>query len=81
MGTPSDKIKMAFMNALGVSAESDFDSMTYGQTQGWDSVAHMSLVNEIEIAFDIMLSTDDVIGMNCFGKAKEIVARNGVDFT
>jgi acyl carrier protein len=81
MRNPSaEKLKNAFINALGVSPESDFDSMAYGQTPGWDSVAHMHLIAEIEAAFDIMLPTDDVIGMSSFPKAQEIVARNGVNF-
>jgi acyl carrier protein len=75
-----EKLKNAFVNALGVSPDSDFESMAYGQTPGWDSVAHMALISEIETAFDIMLATDDVIGMRNFLKAKEIVARNGVSF-
>ena len=72
-----EKLKNAFITALGVSPDGDFDSLAYGQTPGWDSVAHMTLVAELEAAFDIMLSTDDVIGMSSFSKAKEIVARNG----
>lgn len=75
-----EKLRSAFVSALGVSADSDFESMAYGQTPGWDSIAHMVLISEIETAFDIMLATDDVIGMNSFLKAKEIVARSGVSF-
>ena len=75
-----DKLKTAFINVLGMSPAADFDSMAYGQTLGWDSVAHMALISEIETAFDIMLDTDDVIGMSSFLKAKEILARNGVSF-
>lgn len=81
MGPSSlEKLKNAFINVLGVSPDDDFDLMAYGQTSGWDSVAHMALISEIETAFDIMLATDDVIGMSSFLKAKEVVARNGVSF-
>jgi len=73
-----DKLKNAFVKVLGVSPDSNFESMAYGQTPGWDSVAHMNLIAEIEMTFDIMLATDDVIGMSSFPKAKQIVARNGV---
>ncbi len=73
-----DKLKNAFVKVLGVSPDGDFESMAYGQTPGWDSVAHMNLIAEIEVTFDIMLATDDVIGMSTFPKAKQIVARNGV---
>jgi hypothetical protein len=38
----------------------------------------MRLVAEIESAFDIMLDTEDVIGMSSFGAAKEIVSKYGV---
>ncbi|MGA2967261.1 MAG: hypothetical protein ABSD64_13710 [Terriglobales bacterium] len=76
---PIEKLKTAFVKVLGVSSNGNFESMAYGQTPGWDSVAHMALISEIETAFDIMLATDDVIGMSSFLKAKEIVARNGVD--
>jgi acyl carrier protein len=75
-----EKLKNAFVNVLGVSPDDDFESMAYGRTPGWDSVAHMALIAEIEAAFDIMLATDDVIGMSNFLKAKETVARNGVSF-
>jgi acyl carrier protein len=80
IASPVEKLKNAFITALGVSPDGDFESMAYGQTTGWDSVAHMSLISEIETEFDIMLATDDVIGMSSFRKAKEIIARNGVSF-
>ena len=75
-----EKLKNAFVSVLGVSPHDDFGSMAYGQTPGWDSIAHMALISEIETAFDIMLATDDVIGMSSFLKAQEIVAKNGVNF-
>ena len=75
-----EKLQSAFVMVLGVSPDGDFESIAYGQTPGWDSVAHMALISEIETAFEIMLATDDVIGMSSFLKAKEIVSRSGVNF-
>jgi acyl carrier protein len=77
---PIEELKAAFTSAIGVAPESDFDSVAYGQTDGWDSVAHMGLVAEIENRFDIMLDTDDVIGLNSFPVAKKIVEKYGVAF-
>jgi acyl carrier protein len=75
-----DKLKSAFTTSLGLEPGSTgIESLAYGQTDGWDSVAHMSLVAEIENAFDIMLSTDDVIDLSSFTKARDIVAKYGVD--
>lgn len=69
------KLQLAFVQGLGLTADADFDALAYSKTPEWDSVAHMALVAEIESAFDIMLDTDDVIGMSSYEKACEIVAR------
>ena len=38
----------------------------------------MKLIADIELAFDIMLDTDDVIDMSSFPIARKIVAKYGV---
>ena len=53
------------------------DALAYNKVPQWDSVAHMALVAAIERDFDILISTDDVIDMSSFAKAREIVARYG----
>lgn len=78
--SPTDKLKSAFTNSIGVRPDADWDSVAYGKTDGWDSVAHMALVAEIEGAFDIMMDTDDVIAMSSFPEGKRILAKYGVDF-
>ena len=74
----TDKLKQAFTSALALPAGTDFDTVEYGKTPGWDSVAHMGLIAAIENEFDIMLPTEDVIDMSSFNKAKEIVQKQGV---
>lgn len=81
MPTNADRLKAAFSEALGVAPTANFDELEYAKTRGWDSVAHMRLVSEIENAFDIMLDTDDVIGMSSFRAAKDIVAKYDVDLS
>lgn len=76
--TGLDQLKNAFVAALGIGSDANFDALAYGVTPGWDSVAHMNLVAEIENTFNVMLSTEDVIDMSSFSKAKEIVAKQGV---
>ena len=75
------KLQSAFVTAIGAPQNGDFETLVYAQTNGWDSIAHMTLVNEIEMAFDIMLDTDDVIDMSSFGKAREILGKYGVSFS
>lgn len=80
MNSNLDKLKAAFVEALNTNPNGDFQSLAYGQTAGWDSVAHMALVAAIENQFDIMLSTDEVIDLSSFPKAMEIVSRYDVSF-
>jgi len=75
-----NRLKNAYVEALGVSPASDFETFEYAKTAGWDSVAHMRLVAEIESAFDILLATEDVIGMSSFPKSREILGKYDVNF-
>ena len=73
-------LKAAFVEGLAIPEDTDFDSLEYRGIKEWDSVAHMALVAIIEETFDIMMETDDVIDMSSFLKAKEILAKYGIDF-
>lgn len=76
-----EQLKAVFVEALGIDeATTSWDGLKYRGIPEWDSVAHMQLIGEIEDTFDIMLETDDVIGMNSYSVAKEILVKYGVDF-
>jgi acyl carrier protein len=70
-----ERLKKVFVSALGLSPEVDVGALAYAQHPAWDSVAHMQLVSAIEGEFDIMLDTDDVIGMSSFTEATRIVQK------
>ncbi len=69
------KLKEAFMVALGIDENDVVDTLEYATIKEWDSIAHMKLIAEIEESFDIMIDTDDVIAMSTFKIAKDIVKR------
>ena len=74
MTTTEQKLKEAFSTVINVPITSDFNEVEYGKTNGWDSVAHMALVAEIESQFDIMLDTEDVIDFSSYNKGRQILA-------
>ena len=79
-GIVEEQLKAAFVEALGIDGDStNWEGPSYRGIPEWDSVAHMQLVGEIEDSFDVMLETDDVIGMSSYPLAKEILAKYGVD--
>ena len=80
--TNLEKYNKAFMETLGVT-EAQLPSLQYQGIEAWDSVGHMTLVSALEDAFDIMLDTDDVIGLSSYEKGKEILSSKeeyGVQF-
>lgn len=74
------KLQEIFVESLGIDGDVDFETLEYRGIEEWDSLAHMSLVGEIEDAFDIMLETDDVIDMSSYTRAREILSKYGVSF-
>ena len=76
----NEKILKVFAEALGVDEGVITNELEYNSIPEWDSVAHMSLVAELEEAFDIMLDTDDIIDMSSPVKAREILAKYDVQF-
>lgn len=60
--------------------ENQLPGLKYQQVPLWDSVGHMTLVANLEDAFDIMLETDDIIDFSSYEKGKEILAKYDVDF-
>jgi acyl carrier protein len=80
MKNNENKLVKVFAESLGLNKEVITDNLQYNSIPEWDSVAHMSLISEIEEAFDIMLDTDDIIEMNSPAKAREILAKYNVEF-
>ena len=70
-----DKIKKVFQDIIKVGPGSDRQAIIYGQTPGWDSVAHMALIAALEQEFDCMIDMDDIIDMSSFDKAVTIMRK------
>ncbi len=79
-GSNEEKLKQAFVSAFGINKKTDFDSLEYRGIPQWTSIGHLQLVTEIEKEFDVMLETDDVINLSSYRKAKEILAKHGIQF-
>jgi acyl carrier protein len=74
------KLYSVFSQALQIEPSKVSEDLAYNLTPEWDSVAHMVLVAEIESVFDIMLDTDDILGMSSITKAREILVKYEVNF-
>ena len=72
-------VHSVFVELLNLSEPIDWEAVKYQEVEGWDSLAHMAIVAELEDQLDIMLDTDDIIEMSSVDKAIEILSKYGVD--
>ena len=71
----------SFMTALEVE-QAQLADLVYQGIPAWDSVGHMTLIAEIEDAFDIMMDANDIVDFNSYAKGKEILQQEeyGISF-
>ena len=72
------KLRAAFCEVLLLRPDQVKDETSYDTTKSWDSIAHMALIAAIDTTFDLTMDTDDLLEMNSYGRAKEILRRYGV---
>ena len=73
--TNLEKYNKAFCDAFEI-AEDKLAGLKYQDIELWDSVGHMTLVANLEDAFDIMMETDDIIDLSSYEKGIEILTNN-----
>ena len=53
--------------------------LEYDTIETWDSIGHMSMIAELEDAFDIMMETDDILEFGSYRKGFEILKKYSVE--
>lgn len=72
------KLTALIAKALLIPEDRVTADLQYNSIPEWDSVAHMALVAELEDSYDLMLETDDIVGMSSVGKIRETLAKYNV---
>ena len=73
-----DVVKKVFADLLDLSEPVDWPSIKYQEVPGWDSVAHMAIVAELEDQLEIMFDIDDIIDMSSVPATIDIIKKYGV---
>lgn len=76
--TNLEKYNKVFMDVLGVDESVLNEKFTFKDVPQWDSVAHLSLISELEDAFDVMFESDDILHYGSYENGKQILGRMGV---
>ena len=74
-----DKYKNAFIEAFSIDENKLKKNLEYNTIPEWDSIGHMSLIGNLEEAFEISMETDDIIDLSSYNKGLEILKKYKVD--
>lgn len=78
--TNLEKYNQVFIDVLGVPQNVLNETFTFKDVPQWDSVAHLSLITELEDAFDVMFESGDILHYGSYENGKRILERYGISF-
>ena len=74
-----EKYNQAFIEVLSLDLDQLNEKLEYQSVHTWDSVAHMTLMAELEDIFDIELEMDDIVDFGTYMTGFETMRKYGVD--
>jgi len=69
------KLREVVKNVLQIEISDIDENMKFKDMEIWDSMTFMMLIVRTEEAFNINLTDDEIIELDCIKKAKEIINR------
>lgn len=78
--TNREKYQQIFKDVFNAEDTDLNASFTFKNVEKWDSLAHLTLISELEDTFDVMFEPDDVLHFGGYINGMEILKKYGVDF-
>lgn len=75
-----EKYNAVFCKVLNVKADVLNENFTFKDVPQWDSVAHLSLISELEETFDVFFESEDILHYGSYLNGIEIMKRYGIEF-
>lgn len=73
MATNLEKLQTALFKGLNLSSIDQIPALKLKESPNWDSVGHITLISEIEDAFDLDLEADDMFEIDTFDSAIKVL--------
>ncbi|WP_415945780.1 acyl carrier protein [Selenomonas montiformis] len=73
--TTKEKLQEIFQDVFDDDSIELFDEMTAADVEDWDSLSHITLINEIERSFGIRFSTKEVLQAKNVGEFLAIIEK------
>lgn len=76
--TNIEKLNNIFVETFGVGVSVLSDDFCKESVESWDSIHQLNIVTAMEETFDIMLDPEDIIALDSYQAAKEVLSKNGI---
>jgi acyl carrier protein len=73
MTSIDDRVAAVFRECFGEDVRELNDDTTFADIAGWDSLAHVNLINALEVEFDTKFSVRDLMKMNNVGAIRTVL--------
>ena len=73
-----EKYNDCFIKILDAKIDDLNENYNFGDVGNWDSLAHLSLIGELEDTFGIMFETEDITHFGGYENGKAILMKYGV---
>lgn len=77
--TNLEKYQQIFINLFSISSEQLNDEFTFANISEWDSLAHLSLIGDLEETFDVLFDSEDILNYRSYQNGIRILKRYGVE--
>ena len=74
------KYNEIFCRVLNVDESVLNEKFTFKDVPQWDSVAHLSLISELEDEFDVFFESEDILHYGSYDNGKKILEKYGIVF-
>lgn len=66
-----DALAQLFAEALKISSQQIIDSMAFGETPGWDSLAHIHLMEELERRYGVTIGDEELLELTTVARVRD----------
>ncbi len=75
----TEKYKKTFLESLSLDQKNLSEELKYNDIPEWDSIGHMTLMSNLEEAFNINIETDDIVDFSSYKKGIEILKKYKIE--
>ena len=73
-----EKYKQIFIKVFDVKEDELNANFKFGDVERWDSLAHITLITELEDTFNIMFETEDILNFGSYENGKKLLKKYGI---